>query len=104
MARYVLVEIYPEDHVDTIIQEVISTFKKILGLRIIRGYLRVVKKKGNRVVFKVSTNLLPYLRACTILIRQINDSRVIVLTVRISGTIRKICAQLDSIPKLLTKV
>jgi len=101
MARYVVVEICPEDLAEKVVNELQNLFRAILGLRVINGSLVVIERVRNRYVLRVTTRLLSYLRAAVFLLREVDGKKVAIVTVRVPGSVRKARAHAHSIPPLL---
>ena len=101
MARYVVVEVYPVELVDIVCEVVRKKFQELLGIRVIKGSLLPVFKCRNRIVFRVTTRLLPYLRASIALVRQIENKPVLIVSRRVTGSLRKAKAQACSLEPLI---
>ncbi len=101
MARYVVVEVYPAELLDAVCDAVRRKFQELLGVRIIKGSLLPVFRHKNRVVFRVTTRLLPYLRASIVLVRHVEERPVLVVSRRVTGSLRKAKAQACSLEPLI---
>ncbi len=102
MARYVLVEIYPEDLVEKTVRKILENYEKIVGINIIKGGVHVICIESSRVIFGVRTRFLKYLRTAILMTRSVDGKDVLVLTLRVSGTLRKCKAQLKSIQRIVS--
>ncbi len=100
MARYVVIEIYPEELVDKASSEIIRKFNEILGIGSVRSSIAVVFRRGNRIVVRVPTRHLDHLRASVFLIRKIDGTDVLLITRRVSGTLRRSRAHCLSLRRL----
>ncbi|NPA99864.1 MAG: hypothetical protein GXO10_00655 [Crenarchaeota archaeon] len=100
MARYIIVEVHPEEAIDKVANELVRLFEKIVGIGLFKGRLLIADKIGNRLIIRVPTRYLKYARYAILALRKIENTPVTVLTVSVTGTIRKARAQARSIPSL----
>ena len=100
MARYVVIEVYPQELINDIVNELIKKFNEIAGLNSIKGSIKVISISNSRVVIRVSTRLLKYLRTAVLFTRKVRGIDVGVAIIRVSGTLRKAIAQEKSIPRI----
>ncbi len=100
---YVIVDVYPGDSIDKVITDLNSWFRLFSGKDAIGSELKVIAKyegKG-RVVIQVPSNLLKYLRSAVIMAGR--ESDITVITVKVTGTIRKALAIASSVPYLFNE-
>ncbi len=101
MARYIIVEVYPRDLTKKVAEEILKTFERSVGLGTFRGRLILVDHINNRLIFRVPTRYLKYVRYSILSIREIENKKVLVLAISVTGTVRKARAQARSIPPLV---
>ncbi len=101
VARYIVVEVYPKEVTDKVANELLKIFEKIIGIGIIRGRLIIADKIENRLIIRVPTRYLKYARYVILALRRIENTKVSVITISVTGTIRKARAQARSIPPLI---
>ncbi len=101
MARYVLIEVYPPELVQKVVSEILKTYENLLGVKLVEAPISVVLIDPPRAIFRVRTRFLKFLRMAILLTRRVDDTDVLVVTIRVSGTLRKCKAQLKSIQKLM---
>ncbi|BDR93509.1 hypothetical protein [Vulcanisaeta souniana] len=96
--RYVIVDVYPREHLDRLIPELNNWFRLLAGKEAIGVELRIIAKyvgKG-RLVIQVPTDLLSYLRSAIVMAGR--ESETAVITVKATGTMRKALAIASSMP------
>ncbi len=98
--RYVIIEIHPEGEIDSVILDIMKWFKALAGKEALGVEPRIVMRHGGRVIIQVPNRLLKYLRAAIVLAGR--DREACVLTVRVSGTMRKAIAIAKSIPRIIS--
>ncbi|MCG2863195.1 MAG: hypothetical protein L7H10_02125 [Vulcanisaeta sp.] len=99
--RYLIIDVYPKDRVDDVLTQLNNLFKSLAGKEAIGVELRVVKKYEGRVVIGVPNHLTKYLRSAIALAGRGSDTAVI--TVKVSGTMRKALAIASSVQYLFNE-
>lgn len=102
--RYVIIDVYPRELIDSVISELNNWFRVFAGRDAIGFELRIIAKydgKG-RLVIQVPNNLLKYLRSAVIMVGR-GGSDAAVITVKVTGTMRKALAIAASVPYLFNE-
>ncbi|WP_054853570.1 hypothetical protein [Vulcanisaeta distributa] len=102
--RYVVIDVYPREYIERIIPpELNSWFRSFAGRDAIGVELKIVAKYGGkgRLIIQVPNNLLKYLRSAIIMAGR--ESDVAVITVKVTGTMRKALAIASSMPYLFNE-
>lgn len=101
--RYLVLEVYPREYLDNALSEIVSMFKQLAGKDALGVNVRIYEKypeKGFAIV-GVPRNLVSTLRASICLIREVNSVRVMLITIKVTGTLRKARAIAQSMKELL---
>ncbi|MFB6469866.1 MAG: Rpp14/Pop5 family protein [Vulcanisaeta sp. AZ3] len=101
--RYVIIDIYPRNGIDSITSELNNWFRLFAGREAIGAELRIIKeyRDTGRLVIKVPNNLTKYLRSAIVMVGR--DSGISVITVKVTGTMRKALAISSSVPYLFNE-
>lgn len=101
--RYVVIDVYPRDYLDRVIQDLNSWFRIFAGKDAIGIGLKVVAKYEGRgrLVIQVPNNLLSHLRSAIVMVGR--GDGVAVVTVKVTGTMRKALAIASSVPYLFNE-
>jgi len=103
VARYVILEVYPPEMVQRVVSSVVDLANRLLGIRSIRGSIIPIEYHRNRAIIRVTTRFLPYLRAAVFMLRKVENHNVLILTIRVTGSVRKARAQARSIPFIISQ-
>ncbi len=101
--RYVVIDVYPREYIDKVISELNNWFRFFAGKDAIGIELRIVAKyegKG-RLIIQVPNDLLKYLRSSVAMAGR--ESEVAVITVKVTGTMRKALAIASSVPYMFNE-
>ncbi len=96
--RYVIIDVYPRDSINNVIIELNNWFRLFAGKDSIGSGFRLIRRyedKG-RLVLQVPNNLTKYLRAAIVMVGR--DGDISVITVKVTGTMRKALAIASSVP------
>mgnify|MGYP001773191160 CR=1 FL=1 len=101
--RYVIVDVYPMDSIDKVITDLNIWFRLFSGKNAIGSELKIIAKYEGRgrVMIQVPNNLLKYLRSAIIMVGRENE--IAVITVKVTGTMRKALAIASSVPYLFNE-
>ncbi|NPA69363.1 MAG: hypothetical protein GXO26_01015 [Crenarchaeota archaeon] len=102
VARYIIVEVHPEEAIDKVANELLRLFEKVVGIGLFRGRLIIADRIKNRLIIRVPTRYLKYARYVILALREIDNLKIIAITISVTGTLRKARAQARSIPPLLS--
>lgn len=97
--RYVVIDVYPREYIDKVISELNNWFRFFAGKDAIGIELRIIAKyegRGGRLVIQVPNDLLKYLRSSVAMAGR--GSNAAVVTVKVTGTMRKALAIASSVP------
>ncbi|ADN51416.1 hypothetical protein [Vulcanisaeta distributa] len=96
--RYVVIDVYPREYIDKVISELNNWFRFFAGKDAIGIELRIIAKYEGRgrLVIQVPNDLLKYLRSSVAMAGR--ESEVAVITVKVTGTMRKALAIASSVP------
>mgnify|MGYP001770721044 FL=1 len=101
--RYVIIDVYPREFLDDVIPELNAWFRLFAGKDAINTELKVIMKYEGRgrLVIQVPNNLIKYLRSSVVMVGR--EKGVAVITVKVTGTMRKALAIASSVPYLFNE-
>jgi len=103
VARYIVVEVYPEELLDKVVEKISKTFETMVGIGLIKGRLIIADRIKNRIILRVPTRYLKYARYAILTVSKIDNRKVATITISVTGTIRKARAQARSLPHILSQ-
>ncbi len=101
--RYVIIDVYPREYVNEVLPGISNWFRFFAGKDAIGAELRVIAKYEGRgrLIIQVPNNLLRYLRSAVVMAGREGDASII--TVKVTGTMRKALAIASSVPYLFNE-
>lgn len=101
--RYLVLEVYPRDYLDQALTKLNDAFKQLAGKDALGINVKVYEKyleKGFAIV-GVPRDLLSILRAAICLVRDVDGNKVALITIKVTGTLRKARAVAQSMGELV---
>ncbi|WP_069807962.1 Rpp14/Pop5 family protein [Vulcanisaeta thermophila] len=97
--RYLVLSVYPPEYLGRVLGRLNEVFKQLAGKDALGVNVRVYDTYPGKgfAVLGVPRNLVNVLRASTCIVRDVDGARVMVLTVKVTGTLRRARAIAQSI-------